>query len=136
MDVEKGFEELEHTADWALRIWAPDMTALLVQAAEGMNYLAEIKLARKRANLCDLSIDATDREMLLVNFLNEILYCGEVEHVGFDHFELQLDGLNLTATLFGAKIVSQKKEIKAVTYHNLAVQETERGLEVEIVFDV
>jgi SHS2 domain-containing protein len=29
-----------------------------------------------------------------------------------------------------------EKEIKAVTFHNLAIHESERGLEVEIVFDV
>ena len=36
----------------------------------------------------------------------------------------------------GGTLRSQEKEIKAVTFHNLEVRESERGLEVEIVFDV
>jgi SHS2 domain-containing protein len=136
MDDLCGFEEIEHTADWALRVWAPDLASLLETAARGMNHLAELKLERKRAYVCDFSLQADDRESLLVNFLNEILYCAEVEQRGFDHYELHLEDLVLQATLFGAGIVSQKKEIKAVTYHNLKIEETKRGLEVEIVFDV
>jgi len=40
------------------------------------------------------------------------------------------------AEVAGAPIESIAKEIKAVTYHNLAVRETARGLETTIVFDV
>jgi len=36
----------------------------------------------------------------------------------------------------GAPVGSPGKDIKAVTYHNLAIRKTERGLEVNIVFDV
>ena len=137
MHANCGFEEFEHTADWALRVWAPDFCLLLETAAFGMNHLSELKLERKRACVCDVSFEEPDRETLLVNFLSEILYYGEVEHIGFDHFEIHLDGLKLTATLYGAGILSQKKEIKAVTYHNLSIGETDEGvLEVKIVFDV
>ena len=136
MKPDTGFEEIEHTADWALHIWAPDLPALLETAARGMNHLAEFELARKRMMVCDVALEAVDRESLLVNFLSEILYYAEVDNTGFDHFEIHLDGLKLTAAMCGAEILSRKKEIKAVTYHNLEVQETERGLEVEIVFDV
>jgi len=132
-----GFEEFEHTADWALRVWAPDFCLLLETAAFGMNHLSELKLERKRAYVCDVALEEADRETLLVNFLSEILYYGEVEQIGFDHFEVHLDGLKLTATLYGSCIASQKKEITAVTSHNLEVRETKEGLlEVEIVFDV
>ena len=40
-----GFQEIEHTADWALQVWAPDLPILFTLAAEGMNSLAEVKLA-------------------------------------------------------------------------------------------
>ena len=36
----------------------------------------------------------------------------------------------------GGAVRSMEKEIKAVTFHNLEIRETGRGLEVEIVFDV
>jgi SHS2 domain-containing protein len=36
----------------------------------------------------------------------------------------------------GAPLQSLDKAIKAVTWHHLKIEETARGLEVEIVFDV
>ncbi|MFC2053874.1 archease, partial [Chloroflexota bacterium] len=30
-----GFREIEHTADWELEVWAPDILELLKQAAIG-----------------------------------------------------------------------------------------------------
>ena len=36
MQPEFGFREHAHTADWELEVWAPDLPALLEQAAHGM----------------------------------------------------------------------------------------------------
>ena len=131
-----GYEEIEHTADWAIRVWAPDLDRLLEMAAKGMNELSELVCERKRHIIRAVRLSALDAESLLVDFLNEILYYGEVEHIGFEHYEIQLEGLILEATLYGSGIISQKKEIKAVTFHDLAVKKTNTGLEAVIVFDV
>ena len=34
-----GFEVVEHTADWALRVWGRDMRGLFVSASTGMGTL-------------------------------------------------------------------------------------------------
>ena len=39
-----GFREKEHTADWELDVWAPDLPALLDQAARGMYWLMGAQL--------------------------------------------------------------------------------------------
>ena len=39
-----GFREREHTADWELEVWAPDLPGLLVQAARGMYWLMGARL--------------------------------------------------------------------------------------------
>jgi len=83
-----------------------------------------------------LELPANDMENLVVGFLSEIIYLGEVEGLGFNRFDLQLENERLTARLEGAPIEYQAKEIKAVTYHGLAIQETENGLEANLVFDV
>jgi SHS2 domain-containing protein len=77
-----------------------------------------------------------DQESLLVSFLAELLYLCELENLGFDTFDLQIQGERLIAKLSGAHIESITKEIKAVTYHNLVVRDTVSGLEANIVFDV
>jgi len=37
------YVEVEHTADWALRVWAPTLEELFVDAARGMYELAGAK---------------------------------------------------------------------------------------------
>ncbi len=131
-----GYFEIEHTADWALTVFAPDLAGLLEQAARGMTSLSGVALLPEPRGVRVLSVVGYDPEHLLVKFLTEILYFGEEDGIGFDEFAVTLDNLSLTATLTGAPIASQQKEIKAVTYHNLHIQTTDRGLETTIVFDV
>lgn len=136
MDRIAGFREHAHTADWELEVWAPDLPGLLEQAARGMYALSGMRLDGEHQSRT-LDLQALDAEGLLVRFLTELLWLAQRDGLGFDRFALQLTGeTTLQAELEGAPIVHLDKEIKAVTYHNLAVQKTERGLEVSIVFDV
>ena len=75
-------------------------------------------------------------ESLLVAFLSELVYLQEHEGLAFDQIDIQISGHRLAAELGGAKVGSIDKSIKAVTWHNLKIENTARGLEVEIVFDV
>ncbi len=131
-----GYQEQPHTADWALTVWAPAMIDLLQQAARGMYALMHARLQSEPREAYRFEIAASDRETLLVTFLAELLYFTQRDEVGFDRFELAQEGDRLIVEVEGAPLESIAKEIKAVTYHNLAVRETERGLEATIVFDV
>ncbi len=135
-DQASGFRERPHTADWALEVWAPDLIGLLRQAARGMYALMHARLQSDPREVYRFELAAPDRETLLVTFLSELLYFTQRDDVGFDTFDLALEAERLTAEVKGAPIEAIAKEIKAVTYHNLAVRETERGLEATIVFDV
>ena len=132
----QGFEEIEHTADWSIRVWAPNHAELFRQAALGMIFLSELEIDIANPVVETLELNAIDLESLLVSFLSELVFLAEQDDLGFDRFELSIDGLMLHAKISGGKIVNRKKEIKAVTYHNLAVTETESGYQVVIVFDV
>ena len=134
--VAGGFQEQPHTADWALDVWAPDLVGLLQQAAVGMYALMHARLQAEPRETYRFEIAALDRETLLVTFLSELLYFTQRDDVAFDQFDLIQEGERLMAEVAGAPIESIAKEIKAVTYHNLAVRETARGLETTIVFDV
>jgi SHS2 domain-containing protein len=136
MRSEAGFSEREHTADWELEVWAPDFPGLLAQAAQGMYSISGVRLKEEPPQKREIHLTALDRESLLVRFLTELLILGEQEHLGFDVYQLALEGEQLSAVLEGAPIASQDKEIKAVTYHNLSIRETGQGLMVNIVFDV
>jgi len=135
-DPEAGFREIEHTADWELEVWAPDMADLLEQAAHGMYALAGIHLRPGKREEKYIKLIGVDRENLLVKFLSELLFLAEQENLAFDGFDLRLEGNNLDARLKGGAVAGQHKEIKAVTYHNLVIRHVDHGLVVNLVFDV
>jgi SHS2 domain-containing protein len=133
-----GFEEIEHTADWALRIWGRDLADLLFNAAYGMSTLlvtnpTGIPLTHQE----QIEIKAHDAESLLVNWLSELAYRAEAEGVVFAQFNMQhVTPTTLQAAVQGGHVPNLKKHIKAVTYHNLEILKTDAGLEVTVVFDV
>ena len=131
-----GYREIEHTADWELEIWAPDLVTLLEQAARGMCALAGVRSHPGPRQSRRLEFQSADAETLLVTFLSELLYYGEQENLGFDQFNLSETNFKLQAELVWAPIASLDKEIKAVTYHNLAIRQTRNGLKANVVFDV
>ena len=131
-----GYLEISHTADWALKVWAPNLPGLFEQAAHGMYALLQIRLQPGGDYECPVDLDAEDAEGLLVSFLSELLYLTEQEGLGFEMFDLVVDDIHLSGRMIGAPVESQAKEIKAVTYHNLVIHKTEQGLETTIVFDV
>ncbi len=135
-----SYREIEHTADWALEVTAPDEASLLTEAARGMYALAGTRLAPVPSLSRRLELSAPDLEGLLVRFLEELLYLSESEGAAFDAFSLRVefagDEWHLHADLGGAPIEGMNKEIKAVTWHNLRVRRTPRGLHTVLVFDV
>jgi SHS2 domain-containing protein len=132
---DRGYREIAHTADWGLQVWAPDLLALFETAAKGMYALMDVRLEEGLRVTSQIDLESSDLEGLLVQFLDELLYLG-YQKLAYDRFYLYLDGCHLIGSLHGAPIASLKKEIKAVTYHNLAVVSTSAGYEVSIIFDV
>jgi SHS2 domain-containing protein len=113
------YEALDHTGDLALRIGAPDFPGLV---AEGVLGIAAFlfdgepdRMAPRQQGRFRFS--GIDREDALVQGLSE----AQIELEG-----VRADGRRLRRSL----------EIKAVTYHNLEIRETEDGLETVVVLDV
>lgn len=131
-----GFEEIAHTADWSVRVWAEDLPSLFAEAARAMNALAGTVTAQDPRVRRRFAADGPDAESLLVAFLSELVYYQEQDSLAFDTFASNIEGQRLSVEMEGAQIVSLAKAIKAVTYHNMKIEETARGVEVVIVFDV
>jgi SHS2 domain-containing protein len=132
-----GFEEVEHTADWAYHIWAPDHLQLFLQAAKGLYALVGAKFASNPFTSHTLSLQGIDYESLLIVWLNELLYFHSSQNLGFNHIHItRLAPSVLEATLKGSAILQWQKDIKAATYHNLAITQTPSGWEATVVLDV
>jgi SHS2 domain-containing protein len=132
------FEEIEHTADWALRVRGADLRELLSHAARGMSSLLVPDLAVLPIDVVrQVELDALDAESLLVEWLGELAYWAESELLVFREYDLaEVSPTHLRARLRGGRVPGLQKHIKAVTYHNLKIVATEGGLETTIVFDV
>jgi SHS2 domain-containing protein len=141
-----NYEIVDHTADWALRVWGHNLADLLLQAALGMNNLmigAETAVSANSALVIPattsrtLTLDAFDQETLLVDWLSELAYFAEMEQLVFPTITLtNVSPTHLDAQIQGGPVPELVKHIKAVTYHNLEIKETPNGLEATIVFDV
>lgn len=131
-----GFEEISHTADWSVRVWASDLPSLFAESARAMSALAGTVTGQSPRVKRTFETEGHDVESLLVAFLSELVYYQEQENLAFDTFDIWMSDQKISVTLEGMQITSVDKAIKAVTYHNLKVEETARGVEAVIVFDV
>lgn len=133
-----GFEELEHTADVALRVYGPDLQEIFVRAAEGMFHLVgDCERDGPPHFENDIRLEAPDRESLLIDWLNELLYLSEIQDVCYYVFDIHnLASTALEARVSGNSLTLHKRAIKAATFHELRIEEMPNGLEVTIVFDV
>src|SRR5512145_2865024 len=119
-----GFEEISHTADWSVRVWAPNLPSLFGEAARAMNSLAGTIIDKDPRVKRTFESEAPDAESQLVAFLSELVYYQEQENLGFVILKVNVDGQSLKVEMEGAQIASIDKAIKAVTYHNLKIERT------------
>lgn len=131
-----GFEEVDHIADIALRVWGEDFYSLLKQAAWGMYALMGAVKQRNSEIEQQFFVPQGSLETKLVDFLSEILYLCEDRGFQFDVFEFIECNNGLDVRAKGALVESIDRTIKAVTFHNLEVKESSRGFETLVTFDV
>jgi len=77
-------------------------------------------------------------ETLLVDFLSECLYLSDVNNEAyFDAQFKEFSDTELDALVFGTKITGfEEVEIKAVTYHDLELEQVDGVWVATIVFDI
>ena len=133
-----AFEEIEHTADRALRIYGSNLEQLLLNAARGLNHIMvpqHITCPELQEKF--VKLEAMDAESLLVDWLSELAYWAEIEMLVFHEFRIEsVSPTHLQARIYGNPVTQLEKHIKAVTYHNLKIIQSETGLTATVVFDV
>jgi len=132
------YEEIEHTADLALRCGGPDLDTFFRSAAMGMYHLMGIGKTPADGTLTKtVALDAMDMESLLVDWLGELAYLAETENLVFGTIQFQtLSATRIEAVLTGSRVSRIDKVIKAVTFHQLEIQKTHEGYAATVVFDV
>ncbi|MGR3309644.1 MAG: archease [Candidatus Brocadiales bacterium] len=139
MDEDKKYRLINHTADLGIEVYGEGLQELFSNAGFALfdiiTDISRVKETTKRV----ITIEGSDLEQLIVNWLNELLYLHDVEGLLFKRFEVQeITDKNLKALIAGERYDPNKHIIetvvKAVTYHQLqVVQENNRWRAVIII---
>lgn len=135
------YELFDHTADMGIRVCAPTLGGLLKPAAEGL-YAAIgdlVGIGAGRAERFDLG--GEDAAGLLRDYLAELLILFERENrivTAIDAADFTETHLKADAT---ARAVDEERsiflrEVKAITYHDLAVRTIPGGFEARVIVDI
>ncbi|MCL6472846.1 MAG: archease [Firmicutes bacterium] len=137
----QAFEVLEHTADVGLRSYGNTLKEVFENAAIGMFSLITDLENVKSVLSEEVYVEAEDRESLLVEWLNELLYRFEVRYRVFKRFEiLEWDGeYHLHAVAYGEPLDLGRHQIltqiKACSYHMLKIEHNDIW-SAQVIFDV
>lgn len=121
-----------------MRLTAPSLMELFVEAGLA---LAELMAGGPppppTAEYETVTLHAPDRDALLVDWLNELIYRAETDHRVFTRFQVELiDDQHVVAGIQGADLPEMRTFVKAATFHGLNVTETEGGYSATVVLDV
>jgi SHS2 domain-containing protein len=135
------YEAFEHTADVGLRARAADVPTLLAEAAKGLFAIIAGDLGQiAEREAFEVRVDGEDRAHLLFDWLSELLYAFEARRILVRRCAVRAARRGVDATCFGERFDPTRHrlqhEVKAITYHQLAVVETDGGLEATVIVDI
>lgn len=137
----KRFDFFEHTADIGIIAYGNTKEEAFTNIAYGMfTLLAETDNITHKKSI-DISITGYNQDEVLVGFLSELLYHSSVKQMVFNKVTvLELTPTSIHAKAYGEKYTPEKhqllQEIKTVTYHQLRIEDTGCGWEIQVIFDV
>ncbi len=139
------FEILEHTADIGLRAFGDTREVLFENCARGLADILDRQGTSPEAGptnsiqTVSVELRANDMEALLVEWMNEVLFMLEPEDVclalvvvhGVNDARLAAD-----CAFTECPHTAEGTELKAATYHQLSVRQSQTGWEATVYFDV
>jgi SHS2 domain-containing protein len=128
----------EHRGEVRLRIDAPTLNDVFEEAARALCELMAGDLAAGAdGEEIRVSLRAPDRDALLCEWLNELVYLSETRKQVFPEARVErVDDREIAATLHVATPRVLKTPVKAATMHDLYVRRAGDAWEASIVLDV
>ena len=135
------FEILEHTADIGFRAHAGSLAELFEHAANALVHVAMHAGEIAPLHSYALEAEGDSTESLLVNWLNEVLYRLDGEHLALRNFKVvECNGSHVRGKASGeprdAQRHAPKLVVKGVTYHQLKVERDQQGWYCEVYLDI
>jgi SHS2 domain-containing protein len=135
------YQLIDHTGDIGIQVFGMSLEQLFENAGfalfDIMTDLNEVNLTVIR----EIEVTGNDREELLVNWLSELNFIFQTQYVLFKNFRIEsMNEHHLKAIVTGEKRDPEKHpvkmEIKAVTYHQLKIEQTPEGWRAWVIFDI
>lgn len=137
----RGHGTFDHTADVGLRASGADLPELFEEAAAALIETILDPSTVEKEQAVTVRAEGGDTEDLLVGWLEELLFLSEADNFAPAAVEVEeLTEQDVRGTVWGEPMDPARhqlrSEVKAVTYHDLEIRETDDGYAVEIVLDV
>lgn len=134
-------EIFEHTADLGLRVRAGTLEGVFGEAAAGLMAMivanGEDIVPREERSFV---VPGTEPDLLLFDWLTELLYLFDTEQFLLRDFHVELDPTGLRATGRGEPADRSRHrlehEVKAITYHALVVRREGDEWLAEVIVDI
>ena len=136
-----SFRLLEHTADMGIEAQGDSLAALFRQTALGLRQIITACSDIHSRQEVLVELQAQDREELLVNWLSELLFLLEARQLLPAEFAIDsISNCRLRAWVRGESLDSGRhfleREIKAVTYHQIRVEQVADGWRAQVFVDL
>jgi len=141
LEPRRPYEVFEHTADVGLHAFGRTISELFIHAAQGMESLMvapeQVRVQVSR----EIAVTGHDEVSLLIAWLNELIVLFDTEYLLLRQFEIdEISGTYLKGRASGEPYDAQRHDIgsaiKAVTWHEAAVELTDEGYKARIIFDI
>ncbi len=129
---------VDHTSEIGLRVRAATFPEMLAEAGRGLaRLLLRDQTAEAAGEAREIEVSSHDREALLVDWLNELIFEAEVRlWVPLEFEMMAASDTHVRVRARGAEVEVPPSIVKAATFHGLQVMETPEGLEAEVILDV
>jgi len=142
--MNKDFEILPHPSDVRVRAFGKTKEELFTNAMKGMSAVLQSRaISNSKQAIRNIKMKSVDFNALLVDFLSEVLYLIQTNKEIYNEIKFEKFGpstssgqIALEAELFGNKVESFGEDIKAVTHHNLKIENKNNLYEATILFDI
>jgi len=136
-----GFELFDHTADLGVRAHASSLPELVAPCTEGLYAVVGDVVAGDDGSAWSFESAGDDPAVLLRDYLAEVLLLFEQEHqrlTGVHVLEFGDSRLHVVASAcpVDTERSAYHREVKAVTYHELAVRQAGEGYEATYIVDI
>jgi protein archease len=137
----RPYRQIPHTADLAWRLWGRDLRELFENAGRALSATQTDIRSLRRRETREVSLDSSDREALLVEWLNHLLYLSDIDGFLGRYFQI----VSLTSQHLEAKVAGEifdasrhpsKTAVKAATFHKLEIVPETDGWRATVVLDL